>query len=105
MTYQRLLNFILAFYIILKPFYLWSSGLPQIADLLLVVFIVIAIFKIRIPKTIGIPHFVFSIISILFLGYVVFINSIWFIVTGYELGLLKNTVFYVFNVLAMLVAL
>lgn len=105
LTYQRLLNLILAIYIVLKPFYLWRSGMPQIAELFLVLFIIIALFRINISSTNGIPHHMFSLYSILFMGYVVFVNCIWFILVGYEISLIINSLFYIFNIVAMLTVL
>lgn len=104
-TVEKIVNTLLFLYILLKPFYLWSSGLPQIADFILVILIIVAVFKVKFKRNEKIPYIIFTLVSILLLYHVIFVNSIWYIVLGNENSLLFNSLFYIFNVLAMLAVL
>ena len=104
-TVEKTVNTLLFLYILLKPFYLWSSGLPQIADFILVILIIVAVFKVKFKRNEKIPYIIFTLVSILLLYHVIFVNSIWHIVLGNENSLLFNSLFYIFNVLAMLAVL
>ena len=92
-------------YILLKPFYFWDSGLLQIADFVLIFLILISMIKIIISKKITIPYPSFTVLSLLFLFYVVLVNSIWYIILGNENMFLTNNLFYIYNTLVMLVIL
>lgn len=90
-------------YILIKPVYLWDSGLPQISDILLVLLIVFFFIKMKFFEKFHIPYPKFTLVAILFLFYVIFINSIWYMVLGNESILLKNSLFYIYNIMVMLV--
>src|SRR5690625_4024888 len=92
-TVEKTVNTLLFFYILLKPFYLWSSGLPQIADFILVILIIVAVFKVKFKRNEKIPYIIFTLVSILLLYHVIFVNSIWHIVLGNENSLLFNSLF------------
>ena len=91
---------ILTIYFVLKPFYLWSSGLPQPADLLLIMYMVIAVMmnggKLKaIYATIKWKNtfFVLCIIQLL-------VNLFWYLFTD-DREMIVASAQYFFNYLAI----
>ena len=102
MKVNTLLNALVFMYIVLKPFYLWSSGLPQIADFILAFVVLMAIFYVKLPKNKIVEHNKFILVALLFVFYVTLVNFVWFIILGDEYSLIFNVLFYVFNILSMI---
>jgi hypothetical protein len=91
---------LLALYIVLKPFYIFPSGIPQIADLVLVMIICLTFYgEIKIKRY----HYAFIISGILFISYTILVNGIWGIFLGGGIHLLKSSAFYIFNFLVSLI--
>jgi len=82
-------------FFVLFPFYLFSSGQPQISHLILVVIYALVIFS-MFTQFFNVVNQ--NLIFLLFLIYVVFVNTIWLIVT-YKMSFAVNSLFYVFNIL------
>lgn len=89
-------------YFILKPFYFWESGIPQIADFFLILAIVFYIFKkrflIRFHK--GSSSYIY--INLVFVFYVLLVNTFWSLILNGELDFYKASAFYFFNFMASL---
>lgn len=90
--------YLLALYILTKPFYLWESGLPQISDIILVVAFIIAIISVekKLLRSIIFENKYFFI----FLIFVVIINVIYSIyyIDG---SFLLHGLYYVFDALGI----
>jgi len=88
-------NFLYFAFIMLFPFYLFSSGQPQISHMIL-----IAIFGF--VFWLMLPRFFDTIKEnktvMLFMIYIIYVNTSWLIIT-YNTSFITNTLFYIFNVL------
>ena len=82
--------------IILRPFYFFNSGTPQIADHVMVVIIVLVFISsgLKLKKEIypNVKDFVY------FVSYIIFINFIWILLTG-DMSILRNSIFYFYSFL------
>jgi len=77
------------------PFYLFSSGQPQISHLILVVIyglILLSMFR----EFFNVVNY--NIIFLIFMVYILFVNIIWLIIT-YKISFFVNSLFYMFNIL------
>jgi len=87
-------------YIILKQFYLFESGYPQISDIILIISIIfIFIYSLLNNNNIYISEQ--DIILILILIYIITINSLWFIKLN-DTSFLISNIYYIFNFIAIL---
>jgi len=89
--------FLWSVFIILRPFYLFKkSGIPQIADYVMVVIIVLVFISsgLKLKKEIypNVKDFFY------FVSYIMFINFIWTLLTN-DTSILRNSLFYFFNFL------
>ena len=82
-------------FIMLFPFYLFSSGQPQISHIILVVIFGI-VFILMFSKFI--QSIKENIMFIVFLIYILYVNTFWLIVTG-SISFVIYTLFYIFNIL------
>jgi len=84
-------------FFVLFPFYLFSSGQPQISHLILVAIyglIILSMFK----EFFNVINE--NLIFLIFLIYIVFVNTVWLIIT-YKTSFIVNTLFYIFNILLL----
>ena len=92
---------LLSMYFILKPFYLWESGLPQVSDLVLTAAIILYIvgngLKLNFLK--GSKQFV--LVNVIFVFYITFINILWSLLLGGEKCFFTASMFYVFNFMTL----
>lgn len=102
---DRIILFLFALYFILKPFYFWSSGLPQISDLVFLILIIYYMFKVDFRISFFSQSKIFLLISLGFVLYVSLINTLWSLLLNGSLEILKFSIFYVFNFLASLMVL
>lgn len=87
-------------YFLLKPFYFFKSGAPQIADfILLVLFILTFVFK-KLYLTIDNKRYIMLVV--LFFMYTTIINGIWSILLGGEFSIFYSSIWYLYNFLASL---
>lgn len=91
------LRILLIIYLFAKPFYFFPSGGPQIADALICLAFLAALFS-RSPIADGTGKIL--IISVMFCFYVFFVNGVWALILS-DYDMLKTPVFYTFNVIAM----
>jgi hypothetical protein len=84
-------------YFILKPFYFWKSGLPQIADIIMVLLIIVYIvfnrFKISFYK----KDLRFLVVGLFFVLWVILVNLIWALRFQTTDSFIFPTLFYVYN--------
>jgi hypothetical protein len=88
---------LLSSYFILKPFYLWESGLPQISDLVLVTAIALYIIKNKMKVYIFKQSIVYILLNFIFAFYISFINTLWSLILNGELSFIEVPMFYIFN--------
>ncbi|MGF1640657.1 MAG: O-antigen ligase family protein [Rhodospirillales bacterium] len=84
-----------ALHFVLKPFYLWDSGLPQVSDFVMVVLMVcVFVFGRPAPdyRTLITPFLLFSV-------YAATVNTVWFMIHLHD-RILMSAFFYVYNFLA-----
>ncbi|MDM8533935.1 hypothetical protein QUF55_04430 [Clostridiaceae bacterium HSG29] len=93
---DRAVLLLYSLYFILNPFYLWSSGLPQIADFFLVTGIVVYFvsfkFSIRFNK-VSKP---ILLIGLLFISWITIVN-LWSLSFTDDYDFLRSTAFYIYN--------
>jgi hypothetical protein len=90
--------FLLMLYMALKPFYLLPSGLPQLADIVLVAAILLVFAAVPVVLTREYRAIAFS--SFAFACYTLVVNTGWALVTE-SYGMIVYGVFYSFNALAV----
>lgn len=86
-------------YFILSPFYFWKSGIPQIADFIMVALILVyfSVNKLEISIYSGVKKFL--LVGIFFVTYIVIINLIWSLFLQRVDELLLAIFYYVYNFL------
>lgn len=94
--------FLLCLYFILKPFYFWSSGLPQVSDCVLLIMMIFYIIKDRFCIRFYMQSKMFIYTSLVFIVYVLFINILWSLILNGNLEFFTISAFYIFNFLASL---
>jgi len=94
---NSIILFLWGIFIILRPFYLFKeSGIPQIADYVMVLIIGLEFISsdLKLKKEIypNVKDFFY------FVSYIIFINFIWTLITG-DTSILRNSIFYFYNFL------
>lgn len=85
--------FLLALSLFMSQFYIWSSGLPQFSQILIVLAFFIFVIKYKVIN-ISSTKFLF-----IFLSYVILVNSVWFFANGFDSSYIVSTVYWIFNFL------
>ncbi|MCK4441640.1 MAG: O-antigen ligase family protein [Sulfurovaceae bacterium] len=88
-------NFLYFAFMMLFPFYLFSSGQPQISHMILIV-IFGAVFILMFSRFIQAVKE--NIMFMIFLIYIIYVNTSWLIITG-SVSFVVYTLFYIFNIL------
>ena len=97
----NILNILIIIYFILKPIYIFKSGVPQPADIVIIIAFVISIFKIKGLIYKPCNKVIVSFISFIF--YIFFVNCIWAFNDNINANTyLKSIVFYIFNLIAII---
>lgn len=102
-TFQdRLILFLYSLFIILTPFYFWKSGLPQVADIIMVVLFLVYILshKAVFRRPIDLKPLVR--IGSFFVAHIVIVNAVWTLLLGSTSSFWLSTVFYIYNFLVFL---
>ncbi|TKI54313.1 ligase [Brevibacillus antibioticus] len=91
---------LLFLYVVLKPFYFFPSGNPQIADFIMLILIAYSfLFRLsRINRRLGF----FLFLTLLFLYDIMMVNGIWAIALGGEMDVFSSTKWYMYNGAVML---
>lgn len=100
--FDKLIFLLISAYFILKPFYFWQSGLPQISDFIIVTLIITFLLKTEFTFKYFDGFERFIIIGLLFVGHILIVNSIWMTLLDYSLGFLLKSVYYIYNYLIVL---
>jgi hypothetical protein len=95
--FDKIIFFLISVYFILKPFYFWQSGLPQISDFIIIILILTYLLK----SGFAIQYFdefkKFILVGLFFILYVLATNLIWMVLLDYSLGFLLTSVYYIYN--------
>lgn len=103
LTLQDRLIFILyGLYLILKPFYFWSSGLPQISDVIIILLMGVYLIKNGITIRYDYKLKAFIIIGFLFSAYVLIVNITWMFILNGSTRFIITSLFYFYNFLIAL---
>lgn len=105
MLNDKVLFFLYSLYFILKPFYFWSSGLPQVADIIIVLLFISLILKNKLTIQLSLNYKKFLIVLSTFVFYVALVNIIWMIILNGSSSFLTTTMFYLFNFFAVITIL
>ena len=96
---MKVVSFLISLYILIKPFYLWSSGLPQISDIVLAIAFIVVLFVA--PR-----NSIFQIIKenklfIVFLFFTSIINFFYFVFYS-DGAYLLHGLYYVFDAIGII---
>lgn len=95
---DKLIIYLFAGYFVLTPFYLWSSGLPQLADIFLITSLLLYLMKNNFKLQVN--SYSKKVITILcfFLIWITTINLAWIFLLQETDRFLYSTLFYTFNI-------
>ncbi len=98
---DKVIFFLYVMYFVLRPFYFWSSGLPQIADLVLL--LIFALYSVRSNLKFRLAHKtnLFILSGFVFVSYVTCVNLVGMTIMNSP-AILAQSFFYLFNFLAAL---
>lgn len=96
-TLDKLVFFLYITYFVLKPFYFWSSGLPQISDFVLMFLLLFYTLKVSFRFKICTEANKFLFISLIFVFYIVFVNLIWTLIFSDPDKFILMSIFYIYN--------
>jgi hypothetical protein len=99
-NYRKIYMILFAAYLLLKPFYMFQSGLPQASDMILTFLVFLSFFTLQ--KDIFSQN-AFILMGSVFFYYSAVVNLIWGIVLGGEFELVGNSVFYLYNLIVSVV--
>jgi len=91
----KMFNFLYFAFILLFPFYFFSSGQPQISHMVLIAIFGL-VFLLFLQKFLNLV--VRYKIFMIFLIYIIYVNTSWLMVT-YNTSFIINSLFYIFNIL------
>lgn len=93
---DKVIFFLLSSYFITFPFYLWDSGVPQIADFIMIILLSTYLYKTKGKVTFTVNAKPFIRINFLFVTYTVFINIMWMFLLE-NLSFFSKPMFYIYN--------
>lgn len=103
---DKIVLLLYSLYFILKPFYFWSSGLPQVADIIMIFLILFFIFSKKGCFKFYSTSKGFLLTALIFVSYIFVVNSVWMMILNSSLKFLLTSTFYTYNFLiAALVAI
>ncbi|MDR0138856.1 hypothetical protein RFW18_13960 [Metabacillus idriensis] len=95
--FDRLILILYSMYFIMKPFYFWSSGLPQVSDLIMGILITIYLFykKFRVPVYVKNKKFLLT--GMYFVFYIILVNMTWVLIFNDLDRFITSSSFYIYN--------
>lgn len=94
---DKIVLFFYAMYYVMNPFYFWRSGLPQIADYLLIISMIIFLFHSKFSFGIKLEQKSLILSGLLFVIWIVVVNLLWLIILKDSSSLILNSLFYLYN--------
>ncbi|XMB66882.1 hypothetical protein RI065_11430 [Mycoplasmatota bacterium zrk1] len=95
---NRFIKILFILFMLLKPFYFLSSGSLQIADFVMI--FIFAHFLLNMKRT-SVNSITVKLLLV-FLFYVVFINSLWIIINKFDVTYVKSSIYLLYNVMVFI---
>lgn len=92
-------------YFIITPFYLWSSGLPQIGDILLVITMILYLFQNKFELRYRSKTKFFLLLIFVLLCWIISVNLIWAFILQKETSFFRPIMFYLYNFMVVLLTI
>lgn len=102
---DKIILFLYALYFIMNPFYFWQSGLPQIADFIFILLIILYILTNRFSLPFNNSNKSFILVGFVLIFYIFFINFIWILLLQTTDRFLLSSFFYLYNFTAVIIIL
>jgi len=96
---DKLIFLLYSLYFILKPFYFWKSGLPQISDFILVLLMIVYFISNKFSISFNKRNVVFLKNGLLFVTWIIFVNGIWALRLQTTESFILQTLYYLYNFL------
>ena len=96
---DKLIFLLYSLYFILKPFYFWKSGLPQISDFILVLLMIVYFTSNKFSISFNKRSVVFLKNGLLFVTWIIFVNGAWALKLQTSDSFILPTVYYMYNFL------
>lgn len=96
---DKVIFFLYSLYFILTPFYFWKSGLPQIADYILILLIIVVAISNEFRISISKNNKIFLSIGLIFVFYVTIVNFIWVLLLQTSSSFVNSSIYYIYNYL------
>ena len=96
-TFDKLILWLYVLFVVLTPFYLWRSGLPQIADFVMVLLLASYLLRKRLVfvRPASTRHIV--TVATLFVVHIIVVNVTWMLLLGKVGGFGRTSLFYIYN--------
>lgn len=102
--YDRVVFLLYTMYFVFAPFYFWTSGLPQISDLILVLLVVFYAIKKNMNFRYLIETRLFLMIGLTFVAYLTCVNLTWTMILNVSGDMGVRSLFYLYNFLCSALA-
>lgn len=105
LSLEKFILFLYFLYFVLSPFYLWKSGYPQVADVILVTLVILYFTSKRLSINLFSGTKRILIVGLFFTIYVFVINFVWIILLQNIDSFLLSSIYYVYNFLVVAVVI
>jgi len=95
--FKKIILFLFGLYFILKPFYFWGSGLPQLSDFILIFSVILFLTHIKFNIKIEKDSSWILFLPVLFVFWVTIINFIWVLIYQSSDNFVISSIFYIYN--------
>jgi hypothetical protein len=104
-TFDKLILWLYVLFVVLTPFYLWRSGLPQIADFVMVLLLASYLLRKRLVfvRPASTRHIV--TVATLFVVHIIVVNVTWMLLLGKVGGFGRTSLFYIYNYFVFLLTI
>jgi hypothetical protein len=102
---DKVIFMLYSMYYVMKPFYFWDSGLPQIADIIMLLLMVMLLIKKKFRLYFNVETKALLQTGLFFVIYVLFINLVWMWILGTSAGFAISSLFYIYNFIIVLCAI
>ena len=104
-TFDKLILWLYVLFVVLTPFYLWRSGLPQIADFVMVLLLASYLLRKRLVfvRPASTRHIV--TVATLFVVHIIVVNVTWMLLLGKVGEFGRTSLFYIYNYFVFLLTI
>lgn len=99
---DKFIFFLFSMFLIIKPFYFWSSGLPQVADIIMVLLIFLYSLSVKFRYPIVISTKRILLVCLIYVFYLTMVNLFWMSILQTYDGFLLPSIFFIYNLLVFL---